>query len=43
MGLKKKTNHSPELQKLNREAEVYNNNKKCDWEKKEKKKAQKLS
>ena len=30
MGLKKKTNHSPELQKLNREAEVYNNNKKCD-------------
>jgi len=28
--------NSPELQKPNIEAEVYNNNKKCDWEKKEK-------
>ena len=39
--LKKKEN-STELQKPNVEAEVYNNNKKCDW-KKEKKKTQKLN
>ena len=36
--------NSPELQKPNIEAKVYNNNKKCDWEKKKgKKKAQKLN
>ena len=31
---KKKKENSPELQKPNIEAEVYNNNKKCDWKKK---------
>ena len=30
----KKKENSTELQKPNVEAEVYNNNKKCDWEKK---------
>ena len=39
----RKKKNSPELQKPNIEAEVYNNNKKCDWGKKRKKKAQKLS
>ena len=34
----KKLENSTELQKPNVEAEVYNNNKKCDWERKEKKK-----
>ena len=29
--------NSTELQKPNVEAEVYNNNKKCDWERKERK------
>ena len=33
--------NTTELQKPNVEAEAYNNNKKCDWEKK--KKAQKLN
>ena len=31
---KKKKEHSTELQKPNIEAEVYNSNKKCDWEQK---------
>ena len=31
--VKKKKENSTELQKPNVEAEVYNNNKKCDWEK----------
>ena len=35
---KKKMENFTELQKPNIEAEVYNNNKKCDWEKEEKKK-----
>ena len=36
--------NSTEMQMPNVEAEVYSNNKKCDWEKKkEKKKAQKLN
>ena len=35
--------NSTELQKPNIEAKVYNNNKKCGWEKKEKKKVQKLN
>ena len=30
----KKGKNTPELQNPNIEAEVYNNNKKCDWEKK---------
>ena len=33
---RKKKENSTELQKPNVEAEVYNNNKKCDWGKKEK-------
>ena len=33
---KKKKENSPELQNLNIEAEVFNNNEKCDWERKEK-------
>ena len=42
---RKKPQNSPELQKPNIEAEIYNSNEKCDWEKnrKKKKKAQKLS
>ena len=31
---KREKENSTELQKPNIEAEVYNNNKKCDWEKK---------
>ena len=38
----KKKNHPSEPQKPNIEAEAYNNNKKCEWEKKKKKKAQNL-
>ena len=38
-GEKKKKENAPELQKPNIEAEVYNNNKECDWGKK----AQKLN
>ena len=34
---KKKKENSSELQKPNVEAEVYNNKKKCDWERKRKK------
>ena len=34
--------NSTELQKPNVEAEVYNNNKKCDWERKERKKLKSL-
>ena len=37
---RKKMENSPELQKPNVEAEVFNKNKKCDWGKK---KAQKLN
>ena len=33
---KEKKENSTELQKPNVEAEVYNNSKKCDWEKKKK-------
>ena len=33
---KEKKESSTELQKPNVEAEVYNNNKKCDWEEEEK-------
>ena len=34
--LKKKKENSPELQKPNVKAQVYNNNKKCDWGEKKK-------
>ena len=40
---KKKKENSPEQQKPNVGAEVYNNNKTCDLEKKEKKKISKES
>ena len=39
---RKKKENSTELQKPNIETEVYNNNKKCDQEKKEKKKLKSL-
>ena len=35
-GEKKKKENSSELQKPNGEAEIYHNNKKCDWEKQKK-------
>ena len=37
-----KKENSTELQKPNIEAEVYNNNRKCGWEKKKKKKKTKM-